>query len=398
MTAPSRRSTPEPPPDSTSRLEDITLIAAVFMLGLIALVLIMILAEQPDRLAVLTGGVVAGNSGAMTPSSTPLPFPTARPTHTVTPSITPTETSTATPSPTHTFTPTDTPTPRITWTPSDTLEASQTFVYTFTPRPTKTGPTPIPSQRPAYYVRLWHVGPHLKSIYQRGLEMGNNPHRFSKVGDSESWSPRFLHNFEGQGYDLGEFQYLQGALDHFRGSFVLVGHVAKPGFNTAAVLDPQWAISEECLREERETPLACEYRIYKPSIALIMLRTWASQGGPDTQFYYDLCAIVQYSLDHGVIPVLSTLPHQYEPWYPVEPMNESIRLVAYQYNVPLWDIWETTEMLPNHGVSAGDNHLSIPPGDIVDHFTEPFLQYGTVRRNLEALQVLNEILAIVMQG
>jgi len=384
MTAPSHQPTTDDQPMS---LETITLIAAVIMLGLIALVLIMMLADNPDRLAALSGGVAATN----TPSPTPLPIPTIKPTQTFTPSATPTATLTPTPTPTRTLTPTQT------LTPSDTPEASQTPLYTFTPRPTRAVPTQIPSPHPGYYVSLWHMGSHLKSVYQHGLELGNSPHRFSKIGDSESWSPRFLHGFEVPGYELGEFQYLQGVIDYFPGSFVRIGYANSPGFNSAAVLDSLWANAANCHPEEQETPLECEYRNHKPAIALIMLRTWASDGSPDTQFYYDMCAIIEHSLDLGVIPVLSTLPHQYEPWSPVEPMNETIRLVAYQYNVPLWDLWETTEPLPSYGVDAGDNHLTIPPGDIVNRFTDPFLQYGTVRRNLEALQVLNEILDKVIQ-
>ncbi|MBN1310624.1 MAG: hypothetical protein JXB30_04325 [Anaerolineae bacterium] len=382
MTEPSHQPLPDDQPMS---LETVTLIAAVIMLGLIALVLIMMLAENPDRLAALSGRPES------TPSPTPLPIPTARPTKTFTPSATPTETLTPT------STPTRTPTPTQTLTPSNTPEASQTPLYTFTPRPTRAAPTPIPSPHPSYYVSLWHVGSHLKSVYQHGLELGNSPHNFSKIGDSESWSPRFLHGFEGPGYELGEFQYLQGVINHFPGSFVRIGYANSPGFNSAAVLDSLWADAGHCRPQEQETPLECEYRNHKPVIALIMLRTWASEGGPDTQFYYEMCAIVERSLDLGVIPVLSTLPQQYDPWSPEEPMNETIRLVAYQYNVPLWDLWETTKTLPDQGVDAGDNHLTIPPGDIVNRFTEMFLRYGTVRRNLEALQVLNEILGKVMQ-
>jgi hypothetical protein len=109
-------------------------------------------------------------------------------------------------------------------------------------------------------------------------------------------------------------------------------------------------------------------------------------------------AIVEYSLQQGVIPVLSTLPHTYPPWPPAEDANETIRLVAYQYNVPLWDLWETTESLPDYGVDRSDNHLNKSPGDVVDHFSEPYLQFGTVRRNLEALQVLYEIMAGVINA
>ena len=388
MVEPSQQPTEQDQPDSTLSLETITLIAAVVLLCLVAVTLSMLIADRPnwrqvaDQLSTLSAGIVAG--GPHTLSPTPPPIPTALPTRTFTPSATPTETVTPTP------TLTRTPTPTMTWTPSKTPTITQTPLYSATPRATRVVPTPFPSPRPGYYVRLWNVRPHLKAVYQAGIALGNNPKRFSKIGDSETWSPRYLQVFEGNDYRLGEFPYLQAAIDQFRGSFARGGYSAQPGFASGAVLDPQWSDPAHC--QPQETPLACEYREHKPAIALIMLRTWANEAGKDTQFYYDMCAIVEYSLKQGVIPVLSTIPYAYPPWPPAEDANETIRLVAYQYNVPLWDLWETTEGLPEHGIDRSDNHLSKPPGDLVGYLIDPYLQYGTVRRNLEALQVLYEIL------
>jgi len=234
------------------------------------------------------------------------------------------------------------------------------------------------------------VGSNLKGVSQKGVELGNNRNRFSKIGDSESWSPRFLHAFESYDYKLGEFAYLQSVIDHFRGSFARVGYANKPGFASGAVLDPQWSDPAHC--QPQETPLACEYREHKPAVALIMLRTWSYETDTSSQFYYDLCAIVEYSLKQGVIPVISTVPYAYAPWPDAGLTNDTIRKVAYRYNVPLWDLYETTEGLFNHGIDSSDNHLSKPPGDLVGYFIDRYLQYGTVRRNLEALQVLSEII------
>lgn len=389
MAAPTDQTTEQDRIDSIPPLTTITLIAVVVLLCLIAVTLSMVIADQPDwgqvadRMSTAVAGIAADGS-MHTPSPTPPPIPTAMPTWTFTPSPTPTETLTPTPKATHTQTPTHTP-----W-PSSTPTITPTSLYSPTPRPTRVVPTSFPSPRPGLYVRLWNVRSHLKSVYQQGIALGNSPNHFSKIGDSETWSPRYLHAFEGYDYKLGEFQYLQVAIDQFRGSFGRGGYAAQPGFASGAVLDPQWANPAYC--RPQETPLACEYREHKPAIALIMLRTWSYETDRNSQFYYDLCAIVEYSLSQGVIPVLSTVPYAYAPWPDAGLTNETIRAVAYQYNVPLWDLWETTEGLPNHGIDSSDNHLSKPTDERVGYFVDPYLQYGTVRRNLEALQVLYEIM------
>lgn len=395
MAAPSNQTTEQDRPDSTPSLETVTLIAVVAILCLVAVTLSLMITNQPGwrqvagRLSTFSAGMAAGGP-AHTPSPTPPPIPTAMPTWTFTPSATPTETLTPTLSATRTQTPTHTP-----W-PSNPPTITLTPLYSATPRPTRVVPTLYPSPRPGFYVRLWNVGPHLKSVYQQGVGLGNNRNRFSKVGDSETWSPRYLHAFEGYDYKLGEFQHLQVVVDQFRGSFARGGYAAQPGFGSGAVLDPQWADPAHC--RPQETPLACEYREHKPVTALIMLRTWSYETDKNSQFYYDLCAIVEYSLKQGVIPVLSTVPYAYAPWPDAGLTNETIRLVAYQYNIPLWDLWEMTESLPDRGVDRSDNHLTKPPGDLVGYFVDPYLQYGTVRRNLEALQVLQEIVNGVMNA
>jgi hypothetical protein len=98
-----------------------------------------------------------------------------------------------------------------------------------------------------------------------------------------------------------------------------------------------------------------------------------------------------------VIPVLSTLAYQAGAHPSPEEINATIRQVALDDHVPLWDFWQTTESLPNRGV---DNtfHLTLPPDNTKTlYFVDSNMQYGMTRRNLEALQALHEILNAVMR-
>ena len=45
-----------------------------------------------------------------------------------------------------------------------------------------------------------------------GLELGNNPRAFSKLGDSTIEHPYFLGRFDDGPYNLGSYGYLKGAI------------------------------------------------------------------------------------------------------------------------------------------------------------------------------------------
>jgi hypothetical protein len=162
-----------------------------------------------------------------------------------------------------------------------------------------------------------------------------------------------------------------------------------------SILDPLWADPTYCAAGD--SPLACEYKIHRPAIALIMVRPATYGNGPGSQFDLDLRDIVKYSVQHGVIPVLSTLAFQGGAHPNPEEINATIRQVALDEQVPLWDFWQTTETLPERGVDT-TFHLTLPPDDTKTlYFFGEYMQYGMTHRNLEALQALHEILNKVMR-
>ncbi len=84
--------------------------------------------------------------------------------------------------------------------------------------PTAT-PTPLP---PDFWQKLpiipAKISDRVHDIYHYGQTLGNNPHVFSRIGDCASAAPAFLVGFD-RNYNLGEYTYLQPAIDYFRGSF-----------------------------------------------------------------------------------------------------------------------------------------------------------------------------------
>ena len=64
------------------------------------------------------------------------------------------------------------------------------------------------------------VSSEMIEVYQRGLERGNDPARFSKIGDCQNITTYFLAMFDSGSYALGDqYAYLQSTIDHFSGSW-----------------------------------------------------------------------------------------------------------------------------------------------------------------------------------
>lgn len=241
-------------------------------------------------------------------------------------------------------------------------------------------PTPIPWQEmPVVPV----MSEFARQVYARGIEMGNDPRGFSVIGDCQNVTDFFLSAFDHPGqYDLGEYGYLQETIDYYAGSFSRKRIAVSGGFNVAAVLSPLWNNLEEC--DPHESPLACEYRINNPSVAIISMETWWYDRPADTYAGY-LRQIVEYSIAEGVVPVLATKADNLEGDWGI---NAAIVQVAQEYDVPLWNFWLAVQPLPGHGLQLDGFHLT---------YGRPFfsieanMNTGWAMRNLTALQVLDAV-------
>ena len=227
------------------------------------------------------------------------------------------------------------------------------------------------------------ISDRMRAVYERGIEMGNDPYAFSVVGDCQNVSDYFLADYATPGqYNLGEYEDLQETIDYYVDSFSRERAAVRGGYNVASVLSPMWADPEIC--EDRESPLACEYRLQNPSIALISMETWWYDRPAETYANY-LRQIVEYSLGEGVVPILATKADNLEEDHKI---NAAIVQVAQEYDVPLWNFWAAVQPLPGGGLTEDAFHLT---------YARPFfneadnMQTGWAIRNLTALQALDAV-------
>jgi GDSL-like lipase/acylhydrolase family protein len=239
----------------------------------------------------------------------------------------------------------------------------------------------------------------VRLIFQAGQEIGNNAGVLAKVGDSITAAPHFLTPIGEGFYNLGDYQYLQGVINTFsavevrdgKSSFDAVSLAAGVGWPAHAAIDPRFA--DPALCEAGESPLTCEYRLIRPSIALIMFGTNDVSRFDADVYKGNLQQIVQTSIEMGVIPVISTIPNRIGFEDKVDEFNRVISETAGRFSIPLWDYYAAMVTLPDGGLNVDGTHPSIPPfGERGSaDFRANNLYYGYVVRNLTALQVLDAL-------
>lgn len=204
---------------------------------------------------------------------------------------------------------------------------------------------------------------HVREIYARGQEYGRNPHAFSKLGDSAVLVSSYLTRFDDPTrYTLGDWDYLQPTIDYYAGSFRRYGVATRLGLSSWGVFDPTWANKTYC--QPNEHMLACEFRLFNPSVLLIHLGT--NDVRADGAFANNLRDILDYCLDQGVIPVLATKADRFEG--DNNRNNQIIIELAAEYQVPLWHFDAVAATLPDRGLDEDNVHLTIAPAN---DYTDP---------------------------
>lgn len=252
-----------------------------------------------------------------------------------------------------------------------------------TPVPVLADPTLVPVPWQERDVIPAEISTRMLEVHQHGLEMGNNPQAFSKIGDGNASADWFLADFDRgtDAYNLGEYAYLQTAIDYFAGSFARKNISAGRGFNTLMILDPSKADQELCA--VGETPLDCELRIHKPAFALILMGT--NQIWRPDEFEQGMRTILDVLIAHGVVPILSTKADNLEGDGRI---NAIIASLADEYQAPLWNFWAALQPLPEHGLQRDMEHITWAGNDFSDSQT---MQSGWPWRNLTALQLLERL-------
>ncbi|MBN2085467.1 MAG: SGNH/GDSL hydrolase family protein [Anaerolineales bacterium] len=272
--------------------------------------------------------------------------------------------------------------------PTGTPAAAITLTRTRTPSPT----VPVPE----YPYIILPGSDRLREIFRKGERGGMRNGVFSKVGDSITANGYFLVPFGTGDYALGEYGYLQEVIDFYLredayegNSFVHDSFSAKTSWRAEDVLDPLKARSS-C--EAGESPLACEFRVVRPAVAVILLGTNDAMA-PTGRFQESMRRIVVHSLNRGTIPILTTLPDLRDR--DVGSYNTVIRNLASQWELPLIDLSSALASLPQKGLSPDGVHLSWLEPAV---FEPRYLLHGMTVRNLLTLQALDAVWRSIATG
>jgi hypothetical protein len=224
----------------------------------------------------------------------------------------------------------------------------------------------------------------MREVYQRGLEMGNDPKHFSVIGDCQNVSSYFLAVYDKPGeFSLGEeYAYLQPTIDYYQGSYSRKSLAVRGGFNVAAVQSPLRADPKSC--NKNESPLDCELRTWRPSVVFVSMETWWSEK-PAEVYGTHMRHVIERILATGAVPIIATKADNLEG---DNSINETIAQIAYEYEIPLWNFWAAVQPLPNHGLSPDNFHLTFAR----NFFDDPErMKNAWPWRNLTALQALDAI-------
>jgi hypothetical protein len=224
----------------------------------------------------------------------------------------------------------------------------------------------------------------MRAVYEKGLALGNDPKRFSIIGDCQNVSSYFLAVYEKPGdFSLGDqYNYLQPTIGYYKGSFARKSLAVKGGFNVAAILSPLRADPKSC--NPGESPLDCELRVWRPSVVFVSMETWWSEK-PAEEYDKYMRRVIERILETGAVPIIATKADNLEG---DNSINATIAQIAYGYDLPLWNFWAAVQPLPNHGLSPDHFHLTFAR----NFFDDPVrMKSAWPWRNLTALQTLDVV-------
>jgi hypothetical protein len=170
------------------------------------------------------------------------------------------------------------------------------------------------------------------------------------------------------GFANGEYRVPAGrdaAVTWFSTSMTSESVTAANGLGISSVLDPMFGLAAgniQCL--PNETPLDCELRNRHPALVLVAMGTnWKPQG--ELSFEKYLRQVVDRILATGALPILATKADDIEgDWK----LDLAIATVAYDYDLPLVNVWRSVQALPNHGLVAPLNEYLTGDGWMASNY------------------------------
>ena len=228
-------------------------------------------------------------------------------------------------------------------------------------------------------------------LYKRGQEMGNASNVITKVGDSLSANSQYLIPMSNPERKLGPYGYLADTIAYYGKSVAGDSVAARIGMSTYGIVDPFWADKEFC--QGGETPLDCEYRLKKPSVAFIMFGPNDVRSMTEDKYAGQMRQIIEDSLEHGVIPVISTFSAHPDEEFFWQSINFNLQLVALaeEYQIPLINLWAAARILPEYGLDRDNVHLKVSGFDYLKYDTGHEAFYGVSLHNLLSISTLDQI-------
>ena len=239
---------------------------------------------------------------------------------------------------------------------------------------------PETSERDPANWKVWPVipediDPSLQRVYERGLELGNDPHAFSLFGDCQARPADFFGVFETD-LELVESlsPELREAVDHFAGSFSRESPTAQDATTPGSLLWIQWHRGEYgCTFAE--TPVECELRIHRPAFVIIQIGTHFESR--NTEY---LRKVILQLMDAGVVPILATKADNREK---DERINRDMAMLAAEYDLPLWNFWAALSDLPDRGLYIMKGREGQGPVYLNEE--------ATIRHRMTGLEALNAV-------
>jgi len=228
-------------------------------------------------------------------------------------------------------------------------------------------------------------------VYKRGQELGNQSNAITKVGDSLSENVQYLMPMSNSERKLGPYGYLADTIDYYGASVATPSVAARLGMSTYGVVDSFWADKKLC--QPRETPLDCEYRLKKPSVAFIMFGPNDVRSMTEDKYAGQMRQIIEDTLAHGTIPVISTFSAHPDEEYFWQSINFNLQLVslAQEYQIPLINLWAAARVLPEYGLDRDKVHLKVSGFAYLKYDTGHEAFYGVVLHNLLSICTLDDI-------
>ena len=226
----------------------------------------------------------------------------------------------------------------------------------------------------------------VRRIFAHGQELGRNPRAFSKLGDSISLTSHYFARFDQSRYNLGIYSALQPTIDTYDHSFERFGMAVRIGLLAWISFRPGVADPQLCRPEEHM--VECELRLHNPSVLVIRLGT--NDIAPGDAFERAIRHAIETSIAEGIIPLLVTKSDRFEG---DNRHNETLRALAAEYAVPLWDFDLVAGTLPDRGLGGDAVHLTMYASD---DFSDPAaLSFGYPLSDLTGLFALDAIRRVV---